>query len=218
RTAIGHRAIRNMNGNLIIVSAPSGAGKTTLVGEALKRDNRLRASISFTSRPPRADEEQGVHYHFVSRAEFEAMIANGDFLEWAEVHGNLYGTSRRAVEEIRSSGSHVILTIDIQGAAQARKLFPDAGAVFVMPPSLDPLTRRLATRRTDTAQDRRLRLASALYEMEQYVNFDYVVINDDLDRAIDELVAIITAERCRKARRQEIAARILQTFIIRGRG
>jgi guanylate kinase len=211
-------SIRNMNGNLIIVSAPSGAGKTTLVAGALGRDSRARPSISFTSRRPRADEEQGVHYHFVSRAEFEAMIANGDFLEWAEVHGNLYGTSRRAVEEIRSSGSDVILTIDIQGAAQARELFPDAVSVFVMPPSLDALALRLESRGTDTAQDRRLRLDSALYEMEQYVNFDYIVINDDLDRAIDELVAIITAERCRKARRNEIAARILQTFNIRGRG
>src|SRR5262245_50672318 len=124
-------SILDMNGNLIIVSAPSGAGKTTLVAGALVRDSRARPSISFTSRRRRADEEQGVHYHFVSRAQFEAMIANGDFLEWAEVHGNLYGTSRRAVEEIRSSGSDVILTIDIQGAAQARKLFPDAVSVFV---------------------------------------------------------------------------------------
>ena len=207
-----------MFGNLIIVSAPSGAGKTTLVAGALGRDNRARPSISFTSRRPRAGEEQGVHYHFVSRAEFEAMIANGDFLEWAEVHGNLYGTSRRAVEEIRSSGSDVILTIDIQGAAQARKLFPDAVSVFIMPPSLAALTLRLESRGTDTAHDRRLRLDSALHEMEQYVNFDYVVINDDLDRAIDELVAIITAERCRKALRREIAERILQTFNNQGRG
>jgi guanylate kinase len=207
-----------MFGNLIIVSAPSGAGKTTLVAGALGRDNRAQPSISFTSRRPRAGEEQGVHYYFVSRAEFEAMIANGDFLEWAEVHGNLYGTSRRAVEEIRSSGSDVILTIDIQGAAQARKLFPDAVSVFIMPPSLDALTLRLESRGTDTAHDRRLRLDSALHEMEQYVNFDYVVINDDLDRAIDELVAIITAERCRTALRSEIAERILQTFNNQGRG
>jgi len=201
-----------MIGNLIIVSAPSGAGKTTLVAGALGRDSRARPSISFTSRHPRAGEKQGVHYHFVSRAEFEAMIANGDFLEWAEVHGNLYGTSRRAVEEVRSSGSDVILTIDIQGAAQARQLFPDAVSVFIMPPSLDALAERLESRGTDTAHDRRLRLESALHEMEQYVNFDYVVINDDLNRAINELGAIITAERCRTGRRGEIGARILQTF------
>jgi guanylate kinase len=201
-----------MNGNLIIVSAPSGAGKTTLVGEALKRDDRLRTSTSFTSRPPRAGEEQGVHYHFVSRPEFEAMIARGDFLEWAEVHGNLYGTSRRVVEGMRASGFDAILTIDIQGAAQARGLFPDAISVFVMPPSLNALIERLESRGTDTADDRQLRLNNALHEMEQYVNFDYVVINDDLNRAIDELLAIITAERCRLERRGAIAARILQTF------
>lgn len=201
-----------MLGNLIIVSAPSGAGKTTLVAGAIGRDNRAQPSISFTSRRSRAGEVQDVHYHFVSRAEFEAMIANGDFLEWAEVHGNLYGTSRRAVEAGRSAGFDVILTIDIQGAAQARKLFPDAISVFVMPPSLDALTRRLENRGTDTAHNRRLRLSNALHEMNQYVNFDYVVINDDLNRAIDELVAIIMAERCRTARRREIATRILQTF------
>jgi guanylate kinase len=209
---IPHSEFRIMIGNLIIVSAPSGAGKTTLVDGALGRDNRARPSISFTSRRPRAGEKQGVHYHFVSRAEFEAMIANGDFLEWAEVHGNLYGTSRRAVEEVRSSGSDVILTIDIQGAAQARQLFPDAVSVFIMPPSLDALAERLESRGTDTAHDRRLRLESALHEMEQYINFDYVVINDDLNRAINELGAIITAERCRTRRRGEIGARILQTF------
>src|SRR5262245_1484635 len=207
-----------MIGNLIIVSAPSGAGKTTLVAGALGRDDRVRPSISFTSRRPRAGEEQGDHYHFVSRAEFESMVANGDFLEWAEVHGNLYGTSRRTVEEIRSVGYDVILTIDIQGAAQARKLFPDAISVFIMPPSLDALAERLESRGTDTASDRRLRLDSALHEMEQYVDFDYVVINDDLNRAIDELAALITAERCRAARRREIAARILQTFNKQGRG
>lgn len=207
-----------VNGNLIIVSAPSGAGKTTLVAGALGRDDRVRPSISFTSRRPRAGEEQGDDYHFVSRVEFESMIANGDFLEWAEVHGNLYGTSRRAVEEIRSSGYDVILTIDIQGAAQARKLFLDAISVFIMPPSLDALTRRLESRGTDTERARRLRLDSALHEMEQYIDFDYVVINDDLNRAIDELVAIIMAERCRTARRREIAEWILQTFNKRGRG
>lgn len=201
-----------MNGNLIIVSAPSGAGKTTLVGETLKRDSRVRSSISFTSRPMRADEEQGVHYHFVSRAEFESMIANGDFLEWAEVHANLYGTSRRIVEDTRAAGFDVILTIDIQGAAQARRLFPDAIGVFLLPPSLSALIERLESRGTDTADDRQLRLRNALHEIEQYVNFDYVVINDDLNRAIEELAAIITAERCRLKRRSEIAARILQTF------
>lgn len=201
-----------MKGNLIIVSAPSGAGKTTLVGEALKRDALVKTSISFTSRPPRAGEGQGVHYHFVSRYEFETMIARGDFLEWAEVHGNLYGTSRRVVEEARAAGFDVILTIDIQGAAQARKLFPDAVSIFILPPSLDALVERLENRGTDTADDLQLRLSNALHEIEQYVNFDYVVINKDLNQALDELTAIIVAERCRLKRRRHAAEQILQTF------
>lgn len=201
-----------MNGNLIIVSAPSGAGKTTLVSESLKRDSLVRSSISFTSRPPRAGEEQGVHYHFVSRAEFEAMIARGEFLEWAEVHGNLYGTSRRIVEDFLARGFDVILTIDIQGAAQARKVFPDAVSVFIMPPSLNALVERLENRGTDTADDLQLRLSNALHEIEQYVNFDYVVINEVLERAINELAAIIVAERCRVKRRGRVAEQILQTF------
>jgi guanylate kinase len=201
-----------MIGNLIIVTAPSGAGKTTLVGEALKRDNLVKTSISFTSRPPRPGEEQAIHYHFVSRAEFETMIAAGDFLEWAEVHGNLYGTSHWAVENARVAGFDVILTIDIQGAEQARRLFPNAVGVFIMPPSLDTLAERLGNRGTDPAEHQRLRLRNALHEMEQYVNFDYVVINDDLERAIGDLVAIIRAERCRLKRRNDIAKRILETF------
>src|SRR5262249_7505139 len=158
-----------------------------------------------------------VHYHFVSRAEFEAMVAAGDFLEWAEVHGNLYGTSQWAVENARTAGFDVILTIDIQGAEQSRKLFPDAIGVFIMPPSLETLAERLEGRGTDAAGHQQLRLNNHLREMEQYVNFDYVVINDDLDRAIDELIAIIRAERCRVSRRNEIAQRILETFSNQGR-
>ncbi len=199
-------------GNLIIVSAPSGAGKTTLVGEMLKRDRLVKTSISFTSRAPRAGEENGIHYHFISREEFKAMIERGDFLEWAEVHGNLYGTSRRMVEAARSAGFDVILTIDIQGAAQARRLFPDAVGVFIMPPSLDALIERLEARGTSAADDLQLRLRNARREVEQYVSFDYIVVNDDLDQAIGELAAIITAERCGLKRRGEIAEQILQTF------
>src|SRR5262245_45409205 len=120
---------RSMIGNLIIVSAPSGAGKTTLVNEVVKGESHVRSSISYTSRAPRAGEVDGRHYHFVSTDEFEAMIKSGDFLEWAQVHGNLYGTSRRSVEEMRAAGFDVILTIDVQGAGQARTLYPDAISV-----------------------------------------------------------------------------------------
>jgi guanylate kinase len=201
-----------MFGNLIIVSAPSGAGKTTLTGGAVERDHLVKHSISFTSRAPRADERDGVHYHFVSRAEFEAMIERGDFLEWAEVHGNLYGTSRRLVEEMRAAGFDVILTIDVQGAAQARRLFPDAIGIFIMPPTREALIERLEIRAANATDDLQLRLRNAIGEIEQYTSFDYVIINDDLDRAIDELAAIITAERCRLERRGPLAEKILQTF------
>jgi guanylate kinase len=201
-----------MFGNLIIVSAPSGAGKTTLTGGAVERDHLVRHSVSFTSRAPRNGEKDGVHYHFVSRAEFEAMIERGDFLEWAEVHGNLYGTSRRLVEEMRAAGFDVILTIDVQGAAQARRLFPDAISVFILPPTRQALIERLEIRGANDANDLGLRLSNAAGEIEQYANFDYVVVNDDLNKAVDELTAIITAERCRLKRRSGTAKQILQTF------
>jgi guanylate kinase len=201
-----------MDGNLIIVSAPSGAGKTTLVDAMLKRDPLVKRSVSFTSRPPRSGEEDGVHYHFVAREEFDAMIERGDFLEWAEVHGNLYGTSWRLVEDARVAGFDVILTIDIQGAAQARRLFPDSVSVFILPPSREALIERLKIRGANHDEDMQLRLRNAQYEIEQYVSFDYIVVNDELDRANDELAAIILAERCALKRRRHAAEQILQTF------
>jgi len=201
-----------MTGNLFIVSAPSGAGKTTLVEAVIRTDGNVRESVSFTSRPARAGEVEGLHYHFVARAEFEAMVGRGDFLEWAEVHGNLYGTSRKLVEEMRAVGHDVILTIDVQGAAQARVLFPDAVGVFVLPPSRETLLQRLETRGANAADDLRIRLKNALFELALYKNFDFVVINDDLKRATGELAAIITAERCRLKRQGAIAEQIINTF------
>lgn len=201
-----------MNGNLIIVSAPSGAGKTTLVSEVLKRDQRIKPSVSFTSRAPRNGEENGVHYNFVSADEFRAMIERGDLLEWAEVHGNLYGTSRRLVERLRGEGFDVVLTIDVQGAGQARKLFPDAVGVFILPPSYQTLLDRLDTRGANGADDLQTRLRNAIGEMAEYKNFDYAIINDDLNQATDELAAIILAERCRRHRRSELAEQIIKTF------
>jgi guanylate kinase len=201
-----------MVGNLIIVTAPSGAGKTTLVAEALKRVEHLVTSISYTARAPRRDEKTGVHYHFIARSEFEAMIARGEFLEWAEVHGNLYGTSRRLVEELRATGADVILTIDVQGAENARRAFPGAIGVFILPPSYEALVERLESRGANHGDDLRLRLQNAQRELEQYQHFDYLVINDDLKQATRELAAIIIAERCRRNRRAVTAERILQTF------
>lgn len=201
-----------MIGNLIIVSAPSGAGKTTLVSEVLNRDARIKPSVSFTSRAPRNVEKDGVHYNFVSAEEFDAMIERGDFLEWAEVHGNLYGTSRRLVERLRGEEFDVILTIDVQGAEQARRLFPDAVGVFILPPSYQTLLDRLDTRGANGAEDLQIRLRNALDELAQAKHFDYIVINDDLTQATNELAAIVLAERCRRQRRSELVEQIIKTF------
>jgi guanylate kinase len=202
-----------MNGNLIIVSAPSGAGKTTLVNQVVRGDPRVKSSISYTSRPPRAGEVDGVDYHFVTMDRFQGMIERGDFLEWAEVHGNLYGTSRSAVEEWRAAGFDVVLTIDVQGAATARGLYPDAIEIFILPPSYQDLIKRLSRRGGSSPDDLKLRVQNALNEINQYDNFDYIVINDDLNMATEELAAIILAERCRCRRRKQSVEQILRTFL-----
>ena len=201
-----------MAGNLIIVSAPSGAGKTTLVELMLKRLPDVQPSISLTARAPRPGEEHGRHYHFVTPAEFQSMIDRGEFLEWAEVHGNLYGTPRRAVEECRRDGQDVVLTIDVQGASAARALFADAVSVFILPPSRQSLEERLHARGTDSAEVRRRRLENARAEIAEYSNFDYLIVNDNLERATDDLVAIVLAARCARDRRGSIAEAILQQF------
>ena len=200
------------NGNLIVVSAPSGAGKTTIVGEILRRDARVRPSISFTSRAPRPGEIDGVHYHFVSSPQFQSLIEEGELLEWAEVHGNYYGTGRRAIDDLRQAGFDVVLTIDVQGERQVRRFFPDALTIFIMPPSYGALIERIGGRGDTEEAAFRLRLRNSLDEVSQYRRFDYVIINDLLDEAVDELEAIIRAARCRGDRRTVIAEEILRTF------
>jgi guanylate kinase len=202
-----------MNGNLIIISAPSGTGKTTLVNDVIKKDANVRSSISYTSRRARAGEVDGIDYHFVSCERFEEMIERGDFLEWAEVHGNLYGTSRRMVDEWRTAGFDVILTIDVQGAATARSLYPEAIGIFILPPSYEDLVSRLSGRDGSFSDNLKLRMQNALSEIEQYHNFNYVIINDNLERAREELAAIIVAERCRRQRRTQSVEGILRTFV-----
>lgn len=201
-----------MTGNLIIVSAPSGAGKTTIVAEVVRAVAGVRESISYTSRPPRAGEEHGSHYHFITRPEFEAMAEQGEFLEWAEVHGNLYGTSRRAVDEMLQAGADVVLTIDVQGAANARRAFHDAVSVFILPPSYETLLGRLHTRGANGDEDLRLRVRNARHELQQYRHFDYLIVNDELPQAVGELAAVILAARCRRRRRAAQAEQILNTF------
>jgi guanylate kinase len=189
-----------MTGCLFIVSAPSGAGKTSLVSALLAADPLLKKSISYTTRAPRPGEQSGRHYHFVTQAAFDQMRARGDLLETALVHGNYYGTSKHTVESDCAAGADVLLEIDWQGAAEIRRLKPDAVAIFVLPPSIESLEERLRGRAQDTPQVIADRLAAARGEISHAGEFDYVIINDDFDRAAQDLITIIRAERLRLPR------------------
>lgn len=201
-----------MSGQLFIVAAASGAGKTTLVRQLLAREPDIRLSISYTTRAPRPGEENGREYHFVSEAQFQAMIAADDFLEWAQVHGNYYGTSKRWIVTERAAGRDVLLEIDWQGAQQVRRVFPDAIGVFILPPSMEELTRRLTGRGTDSAEVIARRLAAAREEMSHVGEFGYVIINDDLQTALSDFVAVVRANRLlletQRLRHPELFARL----------
>lgn len=188
-----------MSGTLFIVSAPSGAGKTSLVRALLAADPTVRLSVSFTTRAARPGEVDGRDYHFVSRETFEAMRARGDFLENAEVHGNLYGTSRPWIEAEMRSGSDLLLEIDWQGALQVKRLLPMAVGIFVLPPSLEVLAQRLSGRATDSAEVIERRLKAARAEIGHVGEFDYVIINQDFDAAAQDLISVVRAERLRLA-------------------
>ena len=189
-----------MSGSLFIVSAPSGAGKTSLVAELLAADPTVKKSVSYTTRAPRAGEADGWHYHFVAPDEFERMRAQGGFLETAVVHGHLYGTSRDAVERECAAGHDVLLEIDWQGAAQIRSLKPDAVTVFVLPPSMAALEERLNARAQDAPDVIARRLEAARGEIARAPEFDYVIINDDFNRAAQALISIVRAERLKLSR------------------
>ena len=189
-----------MSGFLFIVSAPSGAGKTTLVSGLVAADQFIRKSVSYTTRARRTGEENGRDYHFVEVDEFERMRAGGEFLETASVHGNLYGTSRRTVEKECAGGFDVVLEIDWQGAAQIRSLKPDSVAVFVLPPSIEALEKRLRGRAQDSAEVIARRVAAARGEISHVREFDYVIINEEFNRAAQDLISIIRAERLRLPR------------------
>jgi guanylate kinase len=188
-----------VNGNVFIICAPSGAGKTSLVAELLRRDRSVRRSVSHTTRAPRPGEQDGRDYHFVSRAAFIAMIERGEFLESAEVHGNLYGTSQGWIDEQRTRDVDIVLEIDWQGAQQVRKLIADAIGIFILPPSPDTLRRRLIDRGQDNDAVIERRLQAARGEMEHLPEFDYVIINRNFDDAVDDLVSIVRANRLRLA-------------------
>jgi guanylate kinase len=189
-----------MAGLLFVVSAPSGAGKSSLVSAVLALDAELALSVSYTTRAPRAGEQEGREYHFVEVPTFRDMAARGDFLESAEVHGNLYGTSRRQIETTLAAGRDVVLEIDWQGAAQVRRLFGDAIGIFILPPSAADLERRLRGRGQDSEAVIRRRLAAAAEEMGHVREFDYVIINRDFHEAVQDLAAIVRASRLELAR------------------
>ena len=202
-----------MSGNLFVVAAPSGAGKTTLLGLLLEQESRVHLSISYTTRGPRPGEENGREYHFVDNVEFQAMIARHEFLEWAEVHGNFYGTSQKWIADQLAAGHDVLLEIDWQGAQQVRKLFPQAIGIFILPPSMEELTRRLTGRGTDSADVIARRLAAAQAEMRHVGEFDYVIINDQLSQAIDDLSAVVHSARLGLARQQARHARLFADLL-----
>jgi guanylate kinase len=187
----------SMPGILFVVSAPSGAGKTTLVKLLLERDRQVRHSISCTTRPPRSGEQDGREYHFVDIAAFCAMRDRGEFIEWAEVHGNFYGTSRVWIESQMQAGCDMLLEIDWQGAQQVRRLFPAATTIFILPPSTAELERRLRDRGQDAEEVIQRRVAAALGEMRHVGEFDFVIINKDLQTAGDDLAAVVRAARLR---------------------
>lgn len=189
-------------GMLIVVSSPSGGGKGTLIDRVLKTVPGVSYSVSYTTRAPRPGEQNGREYFFVSKPEFEAMIGRGELLEWADVYGHLYGTSRGQVNHERGNGKDIILEIDVQGAESVRHLVDDAVTVFILPPSFELLRQRLVARGTDAPADLERRLHGAPAEVEQYAHFQYVILNDDINRASAQLASVIYAERARRERQE----------------
>jgi guanylate kinase len=199
-------------GALFVISAPSGSGKTTLVSKLLEAFSDLRFSVSYTTRAPRGAERDGVDYHFVTRDEFRAKIERGEFLEWAEVHGNLYGTSKPETDRIRAAGDDILLDVDVQGASQVREREPEAVTMFVMPPSFEVLEKRLRGRKQDSPEVIEGRLAGARKEIERYRDYHYVLVNEDIDETAELLKAIVLAERARPHLLEERLRPIVASF------
>jgi guanylate kinase len=201
-----------MPGNLFVVVAPSGAGKTSLVNALLERETNIRLSISHTTRAPREGEAHGRDYHFIERAEFERMIAAADFLEHADVYGNYYGTSRRWIERELEGEHDVLLEIDWQGARQVRALFPRMVGIFILPPSLDELRRRLEGRGKDAPDVIARRMASAREDVSHVLEFEYIIINESFDVALADLASVVRAARLSRERQMERLAKLKAEF------
>ncbi len=198
--------------NIFIVSAPSGSGKSTILGRVFRAHPDLVFSISYTTRPPRGKEQHGRDYHFVTRAEFEAQIERNEFLEWAEVFGNYYGTHRRFLDEATAANQDLVLDIDVQGARQLKVKFPEAVSIFILPPSREELEKRLRARSEDSDDVIARRLRGAAGEIRRYADYDYVIVNRNVDVAAAELTSIIIAERKRQKNKEDEIRPILEGF------
>jgi guanylate kinase len=199
-------------GILFVVSSPSGGGKGTLIQRVLKQVPSLSYSVSFTTRAPRNGELNGREYFFVTKDRFEEMVNAGDFLEWAHVHSKLYGTAREQVVREIAEGRDIILEVDVQGAASIRSLMADSVSIFILPPSFKILKQRLQARGTDSPDELDLRLRNAHLELKDYSAFQYVILNDDLDRAANQMTAIVHAERARLSRQKAKVRRVVEAF------
>lgn len=197
-------------GRLFIISGPSGAGKGTICNEVLRTEQDMKVSVSMTTRSPRQGEVDSIHYHFVDHDFFRQLIAEDGFLEYAEVFGNYYGTPRKQVSEWLENGTDVILEIDVQGAMQVKKSCPEGIMIFILPPSLEELKRRISVRGSETEESMALRLGKALNEISTVGEYDYSVVNDRLDEAVGRVLSIITAERCRIS--SDAASRIVNRY------
>ena len=206
------KSLSDMAGRLFVISAPSGAGKSTVGRRVVSELSGLCFSVSYTTRGPRAGETDGEDYHFVTRERFDRMVEEQLFLEWAEVHGNRYGTDLSATEQVLGKGEDMLLDIDVQGARLVREGPIASISMMILPPDFETLESRLTGRGSETDEQRRRRLARARAEVGEYEHFDFVVVNDDLSRAVDEAAAIVKAERRRSGRCKSEASRILATF------
>jgi len=206
---VNHAAQR---GTLFVVSSPSGGGKGTIIRQVLDVVENLSYSVSYTTRAPRLNEVDGREYFFVGRDTFAEMAAAGEFLEWACVHGNLYGTSKKQIIEETAAGADIILEVDVQGAASVRQLLMDSVSIFILPPSYEVLRQRLIARGTDSPEELEVRLRNAPEELKQYSAFDYVIINDEIDRAAGQLASVIYAERARCMRQEPLVRKVIDKF------
>jgi guanylate kinase len=199
-------------GTLFVVSSPSGGGKGTIIEHVLECVENLSYSVSYTTRAPRLKEVDGREYFFISRETFEDKVAAGEFLEWACVHGNLYGTAKNQILAETAAGSDIILEVDVQGAASVRRLLMDSVSIFILPPSYEVLRERLIARGTDSPEELAVRLRNAPEELRQYSAFDYVIINDEVERAVNQLASIIYAERARCMRQEGLVREVIENF------